>query len=72
MTTKPIYGWRLVENENGESEWKCVKVGEEEIEPVYDAIRISDTQRYKMLGNAVTVNVIEFLGRKIREIWSCD
>ena len=28
---------------------------------------ISDTQRYKCLGNAVTVNVIEFLGHKIRE-----
>jgi len=27
---------------------------------------ISDTQRYKCLGNAVTVNVINFLGRKIR------
>lgn len=24
---------------------------------------ISDTQRYKCLGNAVTVNVIEYLGR---------
>jgi len=28
---------------------------------------ISDTQRYKCLGNAVTVNVIEFLGRRIYE-----
>ena len=28
---------------------------------------ISDTQRYKCLGNAVTVNVIEFLGKLIRE-----
>jgi len=27
---------------------------------------LSDTQRYKCLGNAVTVNVIEFLGRKIK------
>jgi DNA (cytosine-5)-methyltransferase 1 len=26
---------------------------------------ISDTQRYKCLGNAVTVNVIEFLGRQL-------
>jgi DNA (cytosine-5)-methyltransferase 1 len=30
-------------------------------------VRVSDTQRYKMLGNAVTVNVIEFLGRLILE-----
>jgi len=28
---------------------------------------ISDTQRYKLLGNAVTVNVIEFLGRRLIE-----
>jgi len=28
---------------------------------------ISDTQRYKCLGNAVTVNVIKFLGDRIRE-----
>ncbi len=28
---------------------------------------ISNTQRYKCLGNAVTVNVIEFLGRRIKE-----
>jgi len=27
---------------------------------------VSDTQRYKCLGNAVTVNVTEYLGRKIR------
>lgn len=30
------------------------------------AVPISDTQRYKMLGNAVTVNVIEFLGELIK------
>jgi DNA (cytosine-5)-methyltransferase 1 len=29
---------------------------------------ISDTQRYKMLGNAVTVNVIEWLGKRIAQI----
>lgn len=28
---------------------------------------VSDTQRYKLLGNAVTVNVVAFLGRKLRE-----
>ena len=27
---------------------------------------VSDTQRYKCLGNAVTVNVIEYLGKQIR------
>jgi len=31
---------------------------------------LSDTQRYKCLGNAVTVNVIEFLGQKIKECLS--
>lgn len=30
-------------------------------------VKISDTQRYKTLGNAVTVNVIEFLGRRLQE-----
>ena len=30
---------------------------------------LSDTQRYKCLGNAVTVNVIEFLGHKILDSW---
>lgn len=29
---------------------------------------VSDTQRYKLLGNAVTVNVIEFLGKAILSI----
>lgn len=28
-------------------------------------IEISDTQRYKMMGNAVTVNVVEFLARRL-------
>ena len=28
---------------------------------------VSDTQRYKQMGNAVTVNVIEFIGRRILE-----
>ncbi|MBA7686749.1 Modification methylase BanI [subsurface metagenome] len=30
---------------------------------------ISDTQRYKMLGNAVTTKVITFLGHRILETW---
>lgn len=29
---------------------------------------VSDTQRYKCLGNAVTVNVIKFLGKKLLEV----
>jgi DNA (cytosine-5)-methyltransferase 1 len=29
---------------------------------------VSDTQRYKLLGNAVTTNVIEFLGQKLLEV----
>jgi len=28
---------------------------------------VSDTQRYKMLGNAVTVNVVEAIGRQLKE-----
>jgi len=27
--------------------------------------RMSDTQRYKMMGNAVTVNVIKAIGEKL-------
>ena len=30
-----------------------------------DGERISDSQRYKMLGNSITVNVIEEITRKI-------
>lgn len=26
---------------------------------------VSDTQRYKCLGNAVTVNVVQFLGERL-------
>ena len=29
---------------------------------------ISDTQRYKCLGNAVTVNVIEAIGRRLANV----
>lgn len=29
---------------------------------------VSDTQRYKLLGNAVTVNVIEFLGECLKDV----
>lgn len=29
--------------------------------------QISDTQRYKLLGNAVTVNVVEFLGKRLKD-----
>jgi len=31
---------------------------------------VSDTQRYKMLGNAVTVNVVEAIGRRLKEVIS--
>ncbi|GAG69369.1 unnamed protein product, partial [marine sediment metagenome] len=32
-----------------------------------EIVKISDTQRYKCLGNAVTTNVVIFLGRRIME-----
>jgi DNA (cytosine-5)-methyltransferase 1 len=35
--------------------------------PIGWTIGVSDTQRYKTIGNAVTVNVIEYLGRLILE-----
>jgi DNA (cytosine-5)-methyltransferase 1 len=33
-----------------------------------DGERISDTQRYKMLGNAVCVNVAEWIGRRMAKL----
>lgn len=33
-----------------------------------DKVEISDTQRYKMLGNAVTVSVAEWIGRRIIKV----
>ena len=30
---------------------------------------VSDTQRYKRLGNAVTVNVIQAIGERVLEVW---
>lgn len=37
---------------------------------LYDGklLPISDTQRYKMMGNAVTVNVIQAIAQKIKEV----
>lgn len=32
-------------------------------------VEISDTQRYKMCGNAVTTNVITFIGRRILDVF---
>lgn len=32
-------------------------------------IKISDTQRYKMMGNAVTVSVSEWIGKRIVKLW---
>jgi len=33
-----------------------------------ERVEISDTQRYKMMGNAVTVNVVEFLAERFAEV----
>ena len=33
---------------------------------------LSDTQRYRVLGNAVTVNVIDFLGELIKSLFTND
>ena len=33
-----------------------------------EQVKISDTQRYKVLGNAVTTNVVAFLGEKLLEV----
>jgi len=33
---------------------------------------VSDTQRYKLLGNAVTVNVVEYLGKVLLEAYKAN
>jgi len=55
----PVECERLQGFPDGWTEWGIDENGEK--------VKISDTQRYKMLGNAVTTNVITFLGRKIME-----
>jgi DNA (cytosine-5)-methyltransferase 1 len=35
-------------------------------------VELSDTRRYKLLGNAVTVNVVEFLGRRLTEVMQLE
>ncbi|MEM4213943.1 MAG: DNA cytosine methyltransferase [Candidatus Methanomethylicaceae archaeon] len=34
-----------------------------------ELIRLSDRRRYVLLGNAVTVPVAEFLGRRVRDVF---
>ena len=34
-------------------------------DPVGEVMEVSDTQRYKTLGNAVTVDVIEMIGKRL-------
>jgi len=55
----PVECERLQGFPDGWTEWGIDENGEK--------VKISDTQRYKMLGNAVTTNVITFLGRRIME-----
>jgi len=63
----PVYGYYDYINEDGQLEHRWGEIKRVPIEPIPDTVRISDTQRYKCLGNAVTVNVIKFLGDKITE-----
>lgn len=58
----PMECERLQGFPDGWTEWGIDENGEK--------VRTSDTQRYKMLGNAVTTNVITFLGNKILEAWN--
>ena len=68
ITTEPVYDWReIVTEPDGDVERRWVKICEKDIDPIKDSIRISDTQRYRALGNAVTVNVIEFLGHMLKK-----
>ncbi len=53
----PVECERLQAFPDGWTEWGIDENGEK--------VKISNTQRYKMLGNAVTTNVITFLGKRI-------
>ena len=64
---EPIYGWYDYEDEDGQIEERYGMIGKNPIDPINNTVRISDTQRYKCLGNAVTVPVITFLGHRIKE-----
>jgi len=61
--------WDLIESENIR---RLIPVECERLQGFPDGwtIGISDTQRYKCLGNAVTVNVIEYLGELIQSSFS--
>ena len=50
----------VIHDEGTDDEWV-------EVTSEAKTVRISDTQRYRALGNAVTTNVVAFLGRKILE-----
>jgi len=54
----PVECERLQGFPDGWTEWGLTEDDEK--------VEISDTQRYKMLGNAVTVNVVEFLAERYR------
>jgi len=60
-----IYGWETYYDEDDQPEERWTIIGKNPIDPIENTIRISDTQRYKCLGNAVTVNVITFLARAL-------
>lgn len=55
----PVECERLQGFPDGWTEWGLTEDDEK--------VEISDTQRYKMLGNAVTVNVVEFLAERYRK-----
>ena len=58
----PVECERLQGFPDGWTEWGIDENGEQ--------VKTSDTQRYRALGNAVTTNVITFLGNKILEAWN--
>ncbi len=67
---EPVYGWKeKYDEETDEWEEYWTVIGKNPIDPITNTVRISDTQRYKALGNAVTTNVVEFLGSEILRAW---
>jgi len=62
----PVECERLQGFPDGWTELGLEEIDTSDFHPDFTEKEVSDTQRYKCLGNAVTVNVVEFLGHKIQ------
>jgi|WetSurMetagenome_2_1015567.scaffolds.fasta_scaffold97816_2 DNA-cytosine methyltransferase len=68
LLTEDVYDYVMEVNEDGDEEEVYVKVASIPLlQPLPNTVLMSRTQRLKTLGNAVTVNVVEALGKVILE-----